>query len=115
LVDACSLDTPGSRWGVLTFLIAGAYIAWSALGLGSSMIAPVSENHSTLRRLIALGMIAITGLIGLIDAVDDGIVVTMVLLICIPAIVMALTEPFFLLPPVTRPFLNRGMPGRIAG
>ncbi len=115
LVAACSLDTPVSRWGVLTYLLVGSYLAWSTLGLGASMIAPMAENHSTLRRLIAMGMVVLCGLIGRIDSVDDELVVIMVVLVCIPAISLALTEPFFLLPPITRPFAKRGAPGLVAG
>lgn len=110
-----SLADSDSRWGVLLFLISAVYLTWTFLGLATSGIAPAAENHATLRRFASLALLVIAAVIGIIVKPDDELVLLLACLFAVPAIMMALTEPFHLLPPTCRPFLRFGVLGRIAG
>ena len=66
--DRCSLIG-----GVLVLVV---YAVYYFLALGSSRIAPPSENHSTLKRLIALavhGALMVTGLLLCLHGKDPDI------------------------------------------
>jgi cyanate permease len=86
-----------------------------ALAMGASMIAPMAENHSTPRRLAALGMVALLGLIGWIADIPREPMAVMLMLVGVPAVTIALTERLELLPPICRPFLRLGNFGKFAG
>src|SRR5690606_12137225 len=58
LIEFCSLQQDGTGWALLAGLVTSAYFGWSALALGASMIAPMAENHSTVRRLLTLAVVA---------------------------------------------------------
>jgi len=115
LVDACALQTSDSRWAVLIFLIAALYLAWTALGLATSMIAPAAENHATARRLLTLGLLIALNLISLGTPLEEEVLFLLAVIFCVPALAMTLSEPFTLLPPVVQPFVRRGALGRLAG
>ncbi len=110
----CTLSDGLSRLVIGSYVAFIAYIGWCALSHGTSVIAPVAENHSTLRRLIALGLACIAAASGFLDAVDPNVLILAFAVILTPAVVTALTERSTLLPPVCKPFLKRGLPGRIA-
>ncbi len=110
----CTLSDWESRVSIFSYICFIAYLGWCALSHGTSMIAPVAENHSTIRRLVALGLIFITVAIGLHDSVDPRILTVVFGIILAPAVITALTEKSILLPPVVKPFLKRGLPGRAA-
>ncbi len=113
-MTACTMSDWDSLLGVVAYICFIAYLGWCALSHGISSIAPAAENHSTLRRLIALGLVCITAAIGFFYKVDAHIPPIMFAIILLPATLTALTEPSFLLPPVYKPFLKRGLIGRIA-
>ncbi|MGB6223321.1 hypothetical protein [Haloferula sp.] len=115
LVELCSMQDADSRWIFLIMILSGLYVGWTILGLGASMIAPAAENHSTLRRIVTFAALLIAILIALLADLDTEITASLALIICIPAIVMALSEPFHPLPPICHPFVKRGLPGKIAG
>ncbi|MCW1883311.1 hypothetical protein OKA04_01130 [Luteolibacter flavescens] len=115
VIEICSLQRDGSGWGVLTFLLVGGYLGWMALALGASMIAPMAENHSTSRRLIALGMLPLLVLFAWAGDFSREPLAVVLMLVAVPAIVIALTEPLQLLPPICRPFLKFGGLGKLAG
>jgi hypothetical protein len=115
LVDICSLQDPDSRWGILIVVLSGLYIAWTILGLGASMIAPAAENHSTPRRIVTIGALVVAIVITLLADLDSEVSASLAVIICVPAIIMALSEPFHPLPPVFRPFVKRGQIGRLVG
>lgn len=96
-------------------LIGVLYLAWIAFGLGVSAIAPVSENHSTLNRLITLGTMAIVGLILFLADADKDVIPFLIATIAFPGIILALTESNFLMPRVTIPFIKRGVFGKLFG
>ena len=110
----CTLSDGESRLVIGSYVAFMAYIGWCALSHGTSVIAPVAENHSTLRRLIALGLACIAAASGLHNAVDPNVLMLVFGIILTPAVITALTERSTLLPPVCKPFLKRGLPGRIA-
>jgi hypothetical protein len=115
LVELFSFENKDDVWHVVLFATAVVYLGWSALSFGASVFAPHAENHSTLRRLIALGLfIAMTIGCALADA-DPGVVVACTLLVIAPAIAIALSENNQMAPTVARPFVRKGALGRLAG
>jgi hypothetical protein len=113
-MDFCTLSTWDARFSVLAYLCFIAYLGWCALSLGTSIIAPVAENHSTTRRLVALILACIAAMVGLHPDVDERIMPVVFGIIFAPAVITALTEPNVLLSPVCKPFLRRGILGRLA-
>lgn len=114
-IKFCSLQDRDSAWGLLIGIAAGIYFAWNALALGASMIAPMAENHSTVRRLIALAAVGIIGGIIHFSKLPREGAGMLLVLFAAPAAVIALTELLQLLPPICRPFLRFGIAGRVAG
>ncbi|MES2923171.1 MAG: hypothetical protein V4819_16565 [Verrucomicrobiota bacterium] len=115
LMNYCTLSDGESRMVIAAYVVFIIYIGWCALSHGTSVIAPAAENHSTLRRGIALGLVGITAVAGLHDGVNPQVLVLIFGIILVPAVVTALTEPSVLLPPICKPFLRRGLTGRMAG
>ena len=110
----CTLSDWESRVGIFSYLCFITYLGWCALSHGISVIAPAAENHSTLRRLIALGLTCVAVAVGFHPSVDAHVPLIMFGIILAPAAITALTEPSNLLPPIYTPFLKRGLPGRMA-
>mgnify|MGYP007083855879 CR=1 FL=1 len=110
----CTLSDLESRVGIFSYLCFITYLGWCALSHGISVIAPAAENHSTLRRLIALGLTCVAVAVGFHPSVDAHVPLIMFGIILAPAAITALTEPSNLLPPIYTPFLKRGLPGRMA-
>lgn len=110
----CTLSDWESRVGIFSYLCFITYLGWCALSHGISIIAPAAENHSTLRRLIALGLTCIAVAVGFHPAMDGRVLLVIFGIILAPAVITALTEPSNLLPPICTPFLKRGLPGRVA-
>ena len=110
----CTLSDWPSRVAIFSYMVFIAYVGWCALSHGISVIAPAAENHSTSRRLIALGLVCIAVAVGFHPAVDPRILLSIFGIILVPAVITALTEPSNLLPPICTPFLKRGLPGRVA-
>jgi len=114
LLGIFSVDDFRIWLGLGIYLIITGYYAWCALNLGISLIAPTAENHSTTRRLVALLLTLLIAACSFWDEIDPTIPPVLLALITGPAILIALTEPSVLLPPVCVPFLKRGTAGRIA-
>ena len=110
----CTLSDWESRVGIFSYLCFITYLGWCALSHGTSVIAPAAENHSTLRRLIALGLTCVAVAVGFHPSVDAHVPLLIFAIILAPAVITALTEPSNLLPPIYTPFLKRGLPGRMA-
>lgn len=115
LVQICSLDSSDHVIAVIVFALTIAYLGWHALSLGASLIAPQAENHATLRRLVALVTVTVTGGILIWNDVRPGTMIMVLLALSVPAITLALSEPEQLIPTVCRPFVKRGFMGRFAG
>ncbi|MCU0797101.1 MAG: hypothetical protein MUF31_14345 [Akkermansiaceae bacterium] len=114
LVEWASGDEDGGYAAVFAFMISACYFGWTALGIGVSMIAPIVENHSTLRRLVGLGLLGITLLTATFIKAPTGVWAIIATLIALPAILLAYTEAFYSLGPITDRFLNRGPLGYLA-
>ncbi|HEY1122528.1 MAG TPA: hypothetical protein VGE67_13040 [Haloferula sp.] len=115
LIKICTLQNSEAAWALLCSLAVGIYLGWMALAMGASMIAPMAENHSTSRRLVALGMVVLLGLIGLIADIPRDAMAAMLMIVGVPAVMISLTESQQLLPPICRPFLRFGALGKLAG
>jgi len=115
LIDDLTFKRPGHAWGLLAFVLAGGYLGWISLGFGTSLIAPMAENHSSSRRLVALAAVLLTGVIAHAGDFRDEPVIMMLVFFCVPAVMFSLTEPFQLLPPICRPFVRFGALGKLAG
>jgi len=115
IIKVCTLQDTEASWALLSCLAIGLYLGWMALAMGASMIAPMAENHSTSRRLVALGMVGLLGLVGWLGHIPREPLAVMLMLVCIPAVTIALTEPLQLLPPICRPFLRFGALGKLVG
>lgn len=114
-IEFCSLSDATRSFILLGLLVAIAYLGWSALSLGASQIAPMADNHSTLRRLIALGLMLVWPLmLRAMNAPLDA-VPFLWFIIAAPAIGIALSEEENPVSTVYRPFVRRGLSGRLAG
>jgi len=114
-VTLAAMQSPQSFWGVLLGLLCAIYLGWTALGVGASMIAPAAENHSSARRVLAFSlMVLLTAIASFTPAPAESWVV-MIGLILIPSLIIEMTEPQVLLPPICRPFAEKGSLGRLLG
>ncbi len=114
-MEVFSLDTTEYRIGVAVYVLCIAYIGGSLLTLGASLIAPSAENHSIIRRLVALGLLMTLPVIWMFDAVDVGVFGVLAIVISAPAIIIALTESAQLVQPVCKPFVKCGPIGKAIG
>ncbi|WP_035602813.1 hypothetical protein [Haloferula sp. BvORR071] len=115
LIEFCSLQRTGSMWVLMAAVLTGSYIGWIALAMGTAMIAPMAENHSTPRRVVAIAAVVLLGLFAWRGKFEDEEICSLLALYCVPAIAAALTERLELLPPICRPFLKYGAVGKLAG
>lgn len=115
LLEFFMLEEPYYLTTYVTIALSAIYIAWTAFGLGVSAIAPASENHSTLNRLITMSIMAIVGLIFYIADVEKEVIPFAIGVLALPGIVLGLTEHNFLMPRLTVPFIKRGGLGKLAG
>ncbi|MEX1048876.1 MAG: hypothetical protein WED15_05075 [Akkermansiaceae bacterium] len=115
IVEVCSLDNLESTIHLGVYVVSISYLGWSSLSLGTSLIAPAAENHSTPRRLIALAAMLLMIPVMRYSTLDEELLATLICLIAAPAILLALTESTLLVPTVCTPFVKRGLPGKLAG
>ena len=115
LVQICSLESRDHVIAVLVFALTIAYLGWHALSLGASLIAPQAENHATVRRLVALAAVGVTGGILVWNEVRPEPLILVLIALSAPAVTLALSEPEQLISTVCRPFVKRGFTGRLAG
>ena len=139
-VDIFTFSTPEAKIGVPLVAAILFYLGWTALGLAAGLVAPPAENHSTVRRLVALAIMLVCIGIAVIDpfsplpvpgpgpgpgnvlshySLSNPVWIPYVLptlFICLaPAIAIALTEQSRLVPSVCKPFVRFGWFGRLAG
>ncbi len=113
--DAFSLATTDSVIGVGTYLACIAYLGWTMLSMGASLIAPAAENHALPRRLIAFVLMLVIGVVGLFRWIDPELIPLFAFVVATPALVLALNDSSPLISTVSEPFQRRGLLGRIAG
>ena len=114
ILRLCSLDDADSRIAVGLYVACLAYLGSTALSLGTSLIAPAAENHSTRRRLVALCLLLLLLPVSHFTPLDAEMLVVLVGIIAVPAIAIALSEHTPLLPVTVEPFTRRGPVGRLA-
>ncbi len=94
-------------WGTALFL------TFYLLDMGAAQLAPLSENRSSLRRLVTLAVAA--GVTGLCFADLAPLALALVSALTLLGGIDAATEEPRHLSVIYRPFVNRGMLGRLAG
>ncbi|MEI7928160.1 MAG: hypothetical protein WCH40_06380 [Verrucomicrobiales bacterium] len=115
LIEVCSLSDAEHTYALLGFLLVVAYLGWSALSLGASLIAPMAENHSTVRRLVALVLIGIWPFVIRAMSPPHELIPGLWFLLAAPAIGIALSEEENPVSTIYRPFVRKGFLGRLSG
>jgi hypothetical protein len=110
-----SLATDESRIVISIYLAACAYYGFFMLSIGTSLIAPYAENHSTLRRLISLAVTIIAAVLGSMSFTDTDALPFFITLVLLPVFAISLSEFAPLVVPTYRKFTKHGAPGRLAG
>ena len=113
VLDVFSFSDSDYIYAILAFFGVCTFVAWISLDFGASMIAPLAENRSTLRKLIGFPLVLIAGIAML--PVDDTMVIVMAMTLIIPLALTALTEQPHLVPQVCLPFVKRLGVGNIIG
>lgn len=115
LSEVCALDTKASRIFVPCYLAACAYTGFFFLSTGTSLIAPYAENHSTLRRILALVLTVIGAVICSFSFVDPMATPFVFGLIFAPVFAISLSEFAPLAPPTFQKFSQYGAFGKLVG
>jgi hypothetical protein len=110
-----ALDTEQSRIFVSIYLAACAYLGFFMLSIGTSLIAPYAENHSTLRRLISLVVTIIAAVLGSMSFTDTDALPFFLTFVLLPVFAISLSEFAPLAAPTYRKFAKRGALGQLAG
>ena len=110
-----ALDTEESRIFVSIYLAVCAYYGFFMLSIGTSLIAPYAENHSTLRRLISLAVTIIAAVLGSMSFTDTDALPFFITLVLLPVFAISLSEFAPLAAPTYRNFAKRGLMGHLAG
>lgn len=113
--DFCALDTTESRIGVSVYIASCFYFGFFFLAAGTSLIAPYAENHSTLRRLIALGVTSVTVALCSVYATDPDVLPFFLAMVLAPIFALSLTEFGTLVPPTYLKFSRFGILGKLGG
>ncbi len=101
--------------GLVVILGILAYLGHQALSMGTSLIAPAAENHAMTRRLITL--VSVIGLVvaGLFEFRNmDEILQFGLLVLVVPAMVIALSESSHVAPGLVARYQKRGGLGKLA-
>ena len=116
IAEIVSLSTTESQVGVSLYIATCAYAGFFFLSIGTSLIAPYAENHSTLRRLISFLVTFIAAVIGSTDLVTDADVLPLLFtMILAPVFAISLTEFAPLISPTYSRFTKFGLPWKLAG
>ena len=110
-----ALDTEDSRVFLSIYLAACAYLGFFMLSIGTSLIAPYAENHSTLRRLISLVVTIIAAVLGSMSFTDPDHLPFYLTFVLLPVFAISLSEFAPLAAPTYRKFAKRGALGQLAG
>lgn len=115
LVQFFSLDELESIALFFGLLVGSWYLAWNFFYLGVKAIAPASENHSSLNRLICLITMAVIVTLLLCCHGDVETLPYLLGAIAFPAALLSLTEPYTMMPRLAQPFVKKGVLGRFVG
>ncbi|HVE15518.1 MAG TPA: hypothetical protein VNB29_02220, partial [Chthoniobacterales bacterium] len=98
----------------VTLLLFGGVLIVLMLEIAAGKIAPAAENHSAAKRALGLGFLFIAIVMIAVGAQPES-TLYLALICCIPVLIGAVGDPVRLNRGVYRPFLRRGVPGRILG
>jgi len=99
----------------LLLVLGAVYLGWLALDYAAGSIAPISENRSTARRLICLGMVATLLIIfWMIDQDFRQGAPIFMLILSVPISIITLTEHPYTTATVSVPFVRKGILGKIS-
>ncbi|MGC4017173.1 MAG: hypothetical protein QM755_22075 [Luteolibacter sp.] len=115
LINVFTFTDGAKTCGLLAFIIGTIHISWCLLSLGSSAIAPHAENHSSLRRVLALAVLIVTPLLLHGTGIHSTAAIGIWLALAALPVASALTENLTLIPSVATPFVRRGPLGKLAG
>lgn len=113
--DFCSLATTESQITISIYIAACAYLGFFLLAIGTSLIAPYAENHSTLRRLVALVVTIAAAILSSFYVTDVEMLIFLYSLIFFPIFTVSLTEFTTIVPPTYKKFSRLGLLGKIIG
>ena len=114
VIELCSFQSPEMLSLYLLLVVGMIYSGWLALDYGAGSIAPISENRSTPRRLICLGIIVLLAIvIWMSDRDFRKVAPIIMLLLSGPISIITLTEHPFTTATVSVPFVRKGMLGKI--
>lgn len=115
VLELCSFQFSEAIYIYLTLLLGTIYLAWLSLDYAAGTIAPISENRSTPRRIICLGIITLLFIIfGLSSHDFREAAPVFMLIISIPISIISLTEHPFTTATVSVPFVKKGKLGKLA-
>ncbi len=114
LVELCSFQFDEALSIYLLLVLGSMYLGWLALDFAAGWIAPISENRSTSRRLICLGIVALVGIIFAFsdDKFNMGVYVCLLVLF-VPISLVTLTEQTHSIATLNVPFVRKGVFGKI--
>ncbi|MDP4626250.1 MAG: hypothetical protein NWT08_14065 [Akkermansiaceae bacterium] len=115
LIELVSLADKDSRIFVPIYLATCAYGGFFMLSIGTSLIAPYAENHSTKRRLVALWVTIVAAGLGCMSFTDPDVLPFFFVLILLPIFASSLTEFAPLVTPSYRRFAKFGTLGKTTG
>jgi hypothetical protein len=112
MIEFFSLTSPENREIAAVIVFFAVYIGWLALDFGASLIAPISENRATVRRIVGLGLALVVIL--LLRPLDHEVQLFVSALFLVPLVLVSLAEPINVTVPMLRSFTQRGAPWRLA-
>lgn len=115
LIELVSLGTKDSRIFVPIYLTACTYGGFFMLSIGTSLIAPHAENHSTKRRLVSLFVTCVVAVLGSMSFTDPDGLPFFFVLVLLPIFAISLTEFAPLVTPSYRRFEKFGLLGKSSG
>ncbi|MEY3394640.1 MAG: hypothetical protein RL346_876 [Verrucomicrobiota bacterium] len=114
-VDFFSLESQESRIAIGIFVICCLYYGFFMLSIGTTLIAPLANNYSTFRRMVALVMTVVATVLCVMHVDEIEALIAIFSLIFTPVFIISLTEYNILVPPVMKKFRRYGFLGRVSG
>jgi hypothetical protein len=115
LIELCSFQFPEALTVYFLLVLGTIYLGWLALDYAAGSIAPISENRTTPRRLICLGIVGVLGIVIMMaDRNFQEFAPVFMLILSAPIGIISLTEHPYTTATVSVPFVRKGMFGKIS-
>lgn len=114
-LDFFSLETQESRITISIFVASCLYYGFFLLSIGTTLIAPLADNYSTFRRLVAFIVTSVATILCVIYVDEIEGLMAIFSLIFTPIFTISLTEFNILVPPVVNKFHRHGFLGKLFG